>query len=375
MKIPFRLLAFFILITACQQPVKKAGTEDSTAISSGETLPAGHPVAHYLLLKGTLAGKPVTMHLLRSDDNVYDGWYYYDSIGEPIALGYQPDSTGLLKLVEYSSEEAPPVFAGTMTADGRYKGTFTNKATYDFDLKEDRSNAVQFEQYHFSDSANMFYNNPKSPMALGSATIIWPVGGADDATLALIRQAIAKNITDPKQAIKVQVDSFLQNYIRQRNEVDSADLQERGGASWNWNEQSSYRVVWNRFPLLVIEAFNYSFTGGAHGNYGSLFTVIDLHKKKVLTPADVFKPGYEKKIGEALEDACRKKYNIPAGEALESTLIVNSIEPNKNFFITDKGVIFSYTPYEIGPYVMGQITLFIPFREIKDIVNEAYLPS
>ncbi len=37
-------------------------------------------------------------------------------------------------------------------------------------------------------------------------------------------------------------------------------------------------------------------------------------------------------------------------------LFKKTIEPNDNFFIAKKGVVFSSTPYEISPYAVGQIT-------------------
>ena len=41
------------------------------------------------------------------------------------------------------------------------------------------------------------------------------------------------------------------------------------------------------------------------------------------------------------------------------------IAPNQNFFVTGKGMGFAYNPYEIGPYVMGEINIYIPFSDLK----------
>ncbi|WP_168208669.1 DUF3298 and DUF4163 domain-containing protein [Chitinophaga sp. XS-30] len=369
MKIQRCLPAFIICLAACQQPAKQQASQDSTVAAATQ-----RPV-FYTRLKGTLAGQPVTMQLVRSGEQQYEGWYAYDSIGHPIPLYHQQDSSGRIVLAEYSGmDDTPPVFTGEITPDGHFKGRWVGSRQFEFDLQEDTKGAVLFDVFSFSDSAVLFYNDPGSPMAIASASIVWPVGGTDEAGLEVIRQAIGKSIRNPDSLVKAPVNGFLKDYLQQRGEVDTNALETGMGATWNWTAESRTRVVWNQYPLVVLESAGYEYTGGAHGNYGSIFSVIDLARKKVLAPADVFKPGYEKVLSVALEKAFRAKYNVPANEKLnQGYLFGASIMPNQNFFITGKGVTFCYTPYEIAAYVMGQITLFVPFEDVKDIVNEAYL--
>lgn len=361
------LLVSVALLVACRQsPKKPAAQQEDTAVVTVTTF--------YKQLKGTLAGQPVTMHLIRSGEHAYEGWYFYDKVGDPIQLVNQPDSGNKITLLEYSSQDDPNTFYGRLSADGHFTGTWKSaKTQYDFDLKEDYTQAVQFNIFTFSDSVTLFYNNPKSPMGIASASIVWPVGGADEAALNVIKQVIASsgNTNDPELLVKAPVDTFLQFYKNSRDDADSNAL----GASWNWSTQTDTRVVWNEYPLLVLENAEYAYTGGAHGNWGSGFHVIDLSKKKELKLNDVFKPGYKVPLSAALAKSFRKKYKLPANEPLDKQFLFSkTIAPNDNFFLTNKGVVFNYTPYEIAAYAVGQITLFIPFEDVKTIVNEAYLP-
>lgn len=367
MKTYFCLLASMLSLAACQQPAKQPSTQSQDSTAAPATL---RPV-FYMRLKGTLAGQPVTMQLIRSGEKQYGGYYYYDKIGDPIGLYNQQDSSGLITLAEDADNEQS--FSGTITSDGHFKGVWKGSRQFEFDLQEDRNGAILFDVFSFSDSATLFYNNPKSPVALASAVIVWPVGGADEATLDVIRQAIGEGFRNPDSLVKASVDSFLLQYKQNRDEVDTNELKSGMGASWNWSSESRTSIVYNQYPLLALESAGYEFTGGAHGNYGSHFIMIDLSRKKVLKPNDVFKPGYENALGKALEKAFRKKYKVPANEALNGYIFDNAIKPNDNFFITNKGVTFCYTPYEIAAYAVGQITLFIPFDDVKDFVNEAYL--
>ena len=41
----------------------------------------------------------------------------------------------------------------------------------------------------------------------------------------------------------------------------------------------------------------------------------------------------------------------------------------ENFYISNKGLVFLYNPYEIKPYVAGTTELVIPFANLKKIAK------
>lgn len=376
MRVFYGFFALLTILTACQPatPGQQAGVQDSTRT----TTPKPAPAVYYKRLKGTVASQPVTMHLIKRGPAAFEGWYAYDKQGIPIQLFHNTEDTVQLSFSEWGTPEGGDnTFKGTLTDDGAYKGTWSgNNKTFDFDLKEELTGAVLFDVFTISDSALLFPANPKSPLGVASSTAVWPVGGADEAALAAVRKALTpKDVPeDPEQIVRQPVASFLHEYNATHDEVDTNDLKKGAGASWNWDAQHSVRIVWNAYPLVAFEISDYAYTGGAHGNHGSSFTVVDLARKKQLGLDDVFKPGYKAVLGTALENSFRKKYNVPAGEPLDKQYLFDKhIAPNDNFFVTDKGVVFCYTPYEIAAYALGQITLFVPFGDVKTHVNEAYL--
>ncbi|MBO9572818.1 MAG: DUF3298 domain-containing protein, partial [Chitinophagaceae bacterium] len=109
-----------------------------------------------------------------------------------------------------------------------------------------------------------------------------------------------------------------------------------------------------------------AYTGGAHGNYGTTFTVISLAKNKKLKLSDIIPESKQPQLNQLLEKNFRLQYNLkPTDKLTEGGLFENSIKANDNFYVTGKGIGFNYTPYEIGPYVMGEINIFIPFTDLK----------
>ncbi|RYF79039.1 MAG: DUF3298 domain-containing protein, partial [Chitinophagaceae bacterium] len=59
------------------------------------------------------------------------------------------------------------------------------------------------------------------------------------------------------------------------------------------------------------------------------------------------------------------QFKLKPTDALTEVLFENKIAPNDNFYITGKGIGFSYAPYEIAAYAYGEINLFIAFKDIE----------
>lgn len=323
---------------------------------------------YYLHLKGTVGTESVTMDLIKSGPWIFRGYYTYDKIGEPILLWGSPDGDRVF-LYENTDRDEERLFSGKLDSLGHFTGKWRGKGTsYPFDLKPDLREVVPFDVLYAADSVDLFPGNPNTPNGQATNSIVWPAAGADEATAAFVRNCITdgKPINDANKYLLKDIDSFLVTY-----KVNEKDLDTTGGipATANWAADADMKVVWNQYPLLVLEYFSYEFTGGAHGNYGAHYQVLDLKKKKILKPEDFLKPEYKTELIPELEKSFRKIYKMEDGDRLETMLLTKEIVPNDNFLVTDKGIGFSYTPYEIGPYALGQVTLFVPYKNIKSLLK------
>ena len=86
---------------------------------------------------------------------------------------------------------------------------------------------------------------------------------------------------------------------------------------------------------------------------------------------DVVLPAGKRKLNMLLEKYFRKSRGLKPGDALSEKggLFENKIEAGDNFYLTGKGITFSYTPYEIAPYAAGEIQVFIPYTDMKDLLQ------
>jgi hypothetical protein len=118
----------------------------------------------------------------------------------------------------------------------------------------------------------------------------------------------------------------------------------------------------------------WEFTGGAHGNGATIYEIWDLTLRKALGLREIISPAGLKALPALLEKHFRKKYAVPAGAPLqEHGLFENRIkEVTSNIGMTPKVLIFSYTPYEIGPYAMGQIEIPVPLMELMPHLQPAF---
>jgi len=362
---PMRTLLFIItccVLVSCSGKKTKPSTPE---IKIADLINNSY---YYIHLKGTLGDQPVTMDLIKSGPWVYKGFYTYDKVGEPITVwGSVEDDK--ITLNEFTSQTEDRFFKGSLDSTGTFKGIWRGKGTsYPFTLKAGFKDAIALNVYYAADSLQLLPGNPNSPLGEASNSILWPTAQTNEETAEFIRQSITggKSVRNVQQYIRRDIDSFLATYKVTANDIDSSD-----GISpaYSWSADGDMKVVWNQYPLLCLEYFAYEFTGGAHGNFGANYQVLDLEKKKVLKPEDIFKPEYKTAMVPLLEKAFRKTFKVDPEKSIESMLLEKEIKPNDNFYITDKGVAFSYTPYEIAPYAAGQITLFIPFADIKPLMK------
>ncbi|WP_298710438.1 DUF3298 and DUF4163 domain-containing protein [Chitinophaga sp.] len=366
-------------LCACQPGHRKSAATGDSTTAAIQAAPVPVAPSFYMQLTGNLAGQPVTMQLVKYAPGKYEGWYVYDKRGEPIGITLSRETADSLFFAEYAGVKNENLFSGVFNG-GQFHGVWTgNDDTFGFELEKDMDSVITFVAFMFEDSAKLRPNDPASPVARSSAAMVWPLGGADQDLIGFLRKSMQPEIKPgdmPVQRLKSSVLSYLSAYQDNAKITDSSDLEFGPGASWNWESHATESVVWNKYPYLAIGKMEYEYSGGAHGNYGTTFEAYDLAAKKKLKVTDVFKTGYKPVVGAALEKSYRKQFRVPAGEPLDKGFLFNRhIEPNDNFYLTDKGAVFSFVPYEIAAYAAGQITLFVPWNEIRSVVQPAYLPT
>ncbi len=395
MKNTYLAIISLLFFYACQSDSSTKANNDQTSSEITTTPPMEEEAIptsgeRYLHLKGTIGNYPVTMDLQIDPSGTSQGWdysgtYYYDKVGKPLSLQGYFVKNSPIELEEYDRPgKITGKFVGAINAQNVFEGTWRsgdNSKTLEFKLLPQPG--VQFKLLAFSDSLVWEAPGTEGSTAYFDETWLWPSGNlAADRHNFLTQQILMEmagdslsNIYhDPQSLYKVQRDWFFNDFATEMKLIlENNEGEEPAWLPPGYASSTSMEVTYNTQDLVTLAYLNYSFSGGAHGNYGTTFKVYDLAQQKVLTLNDIFKPGYETTLNQALDQAIRENYEIPADRGLSEVLFEDTIAANDNFGLTAKGIIFNYVPYEISAYAVGEIRLFISFEDLKEVLREEIL--
>ena len=377
-------IAALVLFAACNQGQKTQAPALNTDSTFAITDTFGTvPANAYMRLEGVIGNLPVVMHLTKAGE-IVKATYYYKNVGIPISIdNYIANDS--LSGVEWPNIVSPQNMnnekgSGTWkckiyahAVKGKFTGTDGKKL--DVLLYENYPE----DSYHFSvvqnkDSLLFSDTIPDGPRALVSDTYIVP----NDKRLGNWFENNLKDIILGRSSVGISmadvIDSIRAPFYA---EYKLAEFFPKNGRSiqeayyLNHTQESFTTVEFNANNFVVISSLKSDYLGGAHGNHFTEYTCIDVLNRKKMELADVIQLD-SMELKTILENKFRQQVGLRPGAPLKEYLFENYLYPNKNFAFTNKGIYFSYAPYEVAAYVFGQIGVFIPFDELVGKVNGAF---
>ena len=181
---------------------------------------------------------------------------------------------------------------------------------------------------------------------------------------SFVNQIITNDIENKKhQNIEALADSFLNDYDDFKKEYPDA----AGGYEWI----QELKVNQETPHLLLFTHTSYNYTGGAHGLQTTVYYNYAKTENKALKLEEIIKPNQYSNLVKVGEEIFRQNEKLPPAQSLgENYFFENgTFSLNDNFLITDKGLLFTYNPYEIKAYAYGTTDLLIPYEKIKNMIN------
>ncbi|MFC3197496.1 DUF3298 domain-containing protein [Parapedobacter deserti] len=139
-----------------------------------------------------------------------------------------------------------------------------------------------------------------------------------------------------------------------------------------WTSES-HAKVYQLTPSYLGLAINVStYTGGAHGNYATVFRHYDIANRRTFTLDDVVTKQYQNELNAVAERYFRKQENLRVNEALEDRYFFDQgrFSLPDNFALEQDSILFLYNIYEIKPYVDGQTELRVPYSDIERLLTD-----
>lgn len=146
-------------------------------------------------------------------------------------------------------------------------------------------------------------------------------------------------------------------------------------SDWNpaWSHDLTAGATFNKKGLFTVSYGYYGYMGGAHGMPGFSSTNYDLETKKELSLYDLVNIDDSTALKALGEKYFRIDNELKADADLQEagyfwddgTFYISEI-----FTLTDDGLMFTYSPYEIASYAAGMPEFTIPYTELKSYFTE-----
>jgi len=216
----------------------------------------------------------------------------------------------------------------------------------------------------------------KNPVLSISLNMQYPDTFSNVAVLTKIQKAVLtdffpdldKDMTDPKAAMDKYIREYIKFYDKSEdvsadNDKEDADVQTE--IAWWDNEKMIIRN--NSDNILSYSIESDRFTGGAHGGKNYLNAVINLKTGERITEDDLFTEESKPLISEIILKKIMEKHQVEKAEDLEQIgfFDVAEIGLNKNFYVTGKGIVYTYNEYEIAAYALGTTEVLLNYKDIS----------
>lgn len=179
-------------------------------------------------------------------------------------------------------------------------------------------------------------------------------------------------LTGDSEAIK-KINAFYEKKQKAWVKASKEDLEdakfivENNDVDGYYSDEYGYKVKYNKNGYISILGSGYAYSMGAHGSPYCESHTFDLNTGKELKVKNIMS-GTDKQIKSRIvsvfEKKIKKDKDMFFSDALDTVKKSAGVK-NKNFYLTNSGIVFYYSQYEIAPYAAGVITGKIPYKTTK----------
>lgn len=188
-----------------------------------------------------------------------------------------------------------------------------------------------------------------------------------------VKEAMNKYTADYKTQIKKEVSDFEQD----TEEHSSTNLEDEGMSASDHPESPEYELItdsilYNQNNLLCYSVYREYSTGMPTVSRSYTYWVVDLKTGKRVTENDIFNEDYRDDLAKIIVDAIAVANNVDKVADLENIGFynVNEIYPNRNFYVDDIGITYTFNENDIATNALGATTVRIPYEMIRHLLRK-----
>ncbi|MDR1746922.1 MAG: DUF3298 and DUF4163 domain-containing protein [Tannerella sp.] len=233
------------------------------------------------------------------------------------------------------------------------------------------------KKFHYHDVVT----NPECSLKM---KFVYPCEYQDDKTLKQLQRQFNTSFFGEEYAIRpVQeamqafanetVDDFNNNLSLLEDgkefEADGETAANSENLQAQWLDAEN-KVLYNANGLISLSIIRSEFVGGAHPDHSIKNQVISLNGGVKVQESEIFTEGYESELAKIIVKAIADYRQVSVSELEDlGYFSVNEIAPNKNFYVDDTGITYTFNYYEIAPYAVGATTVTIPYGKIRHLMR------
>lgn len=220
----------------------------------------------------------------------------------------------------------------------------------------------------------------QQPMFAVALPVVTDEHKADEGAVLLrsVYQNMELTVPDPEVADEVIID-FLNRIDPMTSEIDALLVQAKDaytpGAEFTpYLSQIIFTPERLDQGILSLMGEYVVYQGSAHPEVNTLSVTYDLTSGKALSFKDILSEGVDMSaLAEGVLNALDNQKDA-LYEGYGST-VKALLKDSENWYLSKTGLVFYFSPYEIGPYASGVITAEIPYSALTGILNDAYFPA
>jgi hypothetical protein len=228
----------------------------------------------------------------------------------------------------------------------------------------------QFSQWYYTFSVLLSpekpNDSPQLELAMALLHMVYPAEQADYFNEALYSAATPDEYKD--RIIEDQRSNYRKGAIEAARSAGENPADYRG---YNWRYAETVTIKRVQAQGITVKRVFETYTGGAHPARTTRYYNVDISSEHKQLGIDDFFASYQedRRLRDIIYEELRKYSKLEKDQPLSQGIYFsNEPELTFNFFIVDEGLGLHWDPYQIAPYVQGDIEIILPWQTIRPLM-------
>ncbi|WP_029904837.1 DUF3298 and DUF4163 domain-containing protein [Prevotella sp. 10(H)] len=248
------------------------------------------------------------------------------------------------------------------------------------DKKTNEPNAITYDSISVAKIYHLDNDSTKPSCSL-KINYIFPVKFEDEKVLADMQKELNFALMEdekyesmtPQDAVNKYIEDYIDKYRRDAKE-QFPDWRESGDTEdyFSYYKTLNTKVIFDMDNLLSYQISSMDYKGGANSSTAYRNVVIDLKTGKMLSEQDIFMHDYKKILNTLLirKIVAQNKVQKPEDLLEFGYWGIEDLTSNENFYVDSNGVTYIFNPGEYSAPSVGEIKVYLPYEEIRNILKE-----